>query len=86
MKNDFFRYKVNDKWITAKKCNGKIYILEPNAFELYELNELQGELIFQMKCKSKSIKEIFEKIGVNISEDDNAVKMMLDLWRRKGII
>lgn len=86
MNNDFFRYKVNDKWITAKKYNGKIYILEPNKFELYELNELQGTLIFLLKCKGKNIKEIFEIIGVNISENDNSVKIMLDSWRRKGII
>ena len=85
MNKNYFRYRVKDRWITLKHENDKYYILEPNSFELFELNNVQGHVIIQMKVFNKDPHEIINDFGLDDKVGNNFL-LLLEDWKGKGLI
>ena len=86
MRYNYFKYTVDSKWLTAKYENNHYYILEPESFELYELNALQGKLIYQLKVLNTSLSDAIDDLGLNVDSYKHAFEKLMRQWMEKGII
>ena len=82
----FFRYKVGEKYLTAKRLNDYYYILSMKDFELYRVNYLQAECIYLWGVEGMSSVQIEKQLGIVENSEKNILKNLLKALQERGLL
>jgi len=82
----YFRYAVGNMHLTWRKEGNEYWALEPEVFDLININKVQASLLYKKMVESKSVKEIVVELGLKESNADEVIDEFFEKCRKLRLI